>query len=171
MSKRKLRDLTAVFFVGLFLMTWEPVFIWLLVGGLVLLQPDSREDSNEEKTSSKNLLQLIREDARRFGVKMPQRQSRRSLLLQIYGQYEEAKRQYPHLKCEYREVINEMWTSLAADANPHHWNQVLTSVIADWPTRGTTAPSQGVKEKLQRVKELSQQWDEAKREAMGGANV
>ncbi len=171
MSKRKLRDLTGVFFIGLFLLTWEPVFLWLLVGGLVLLQPDSSGESGADKATAKNILQQIQEDARRFRVKMPQRQERRSLLIQIYRQYEEAKRQYPHLKSEYREVINEMWTSLATDPSPHHWNQVLTSVIADWPSQTSAAPSHAVKEKLQRVKELSQQWDDAKREAMGGANV
>ena len=74
MSKRKVRDLAAVFFVGLFLMTWEPVFIWLLAGALILLQPEKADEELSVTGKTKKIMQQIREDALRFQVKVPHRQ-------------------------------------------------------------------------------------------------
>ncbi len=170
MSKRKVRDLAAVFFVGLFLMTWEPVFIWLLAGALILLQPEKADEELSVTGKTKKIMQQIREDALRFQVKVPHRQTNRSLLIQVYRRYNAAREAYPHLKSEYREVINEMWTSLAEDPRPEKWSQILTAVLAEWPNQAQSS-DHTVKEKLKKVKELSQQWDEAKKEALGGINA
>ncbi len=169
MSKRKFRDLSVVFFVGLFLMTWEPVFLWLFAGALVLFQVDRSENSVAE-SDHHSVMQQVRQDARRFQVKFPHKPALRSLMVQIYRQYQRAKERYPHLKAEYREVISDMWTNLALDPSEAHWNQILTSVLGDWPTQEGSA-SQTMKDKLKKVKELSQQWDEAKKEAHGGVRV
>jgi hypothetical protein len=169
MSKRKLRDLTMVFFGGLFLLSFEPVFLWLLAGALILFQPDTKQ-GEDQALGRKDIMKEIRQDAQRFRVTLPLQMARRALMVQVYRHYATARDKYPHLRSEYREVINEMWESLAQDPSPDHWDQVVSSVLAEWPkqSRSTT---HSVGEKLQRVKDLSQQWDEAKSEALGGARV
>lgn len=168
MSKKKLRDLTAVFFVGLFVMTFEPVFIWLLIGAMVLLSSESEE--KPEKANRKNLIFQIGSDARRHHVKMPHNKSLRSLLIKLYRKFERSKKLYPHLEGEYQEVIDEMWVSLAEEEEFNHWNSVIAGVLAGWPEESKKS-SGGVQEKLKKVKELSEQWDEAKSEALGGSRV
>ena len=168
MSKKKLRDLTAVFFVGLFVMTFEPVFIWLLIGAMVLLASEKEEKT--EKLSKKNVLFAIGADARRHQLRMPQNKSIRSLLIKVYRKFDRSVKLYPHLESEYQEVIDEMWISMAEEEEFNHWNSVISGVLAGWPEE-TKKSAGGVQEKLKKVKELSEQWDEAKSEALGGSRV
>ena len=167
MSRKKFRNLSVVFFVGLFVLSFEPVFLWFLVGAVVLLNPEEGRGKSEKP---KNYIFQIGADARKFGVKMPRPQSLRNLLVQVYQNFETSKREYPHLKAECRSVIDEMWSNLASDARPEHWNIVISSVLAGWPKQNQKH-SVAVQRKLDELSELSRQWDDAKREALGGAHV
>jgi hypothetical protein len=170
-TKSKFRDLTAVFFIGLFVLTWEPVFLWLLVCGLVLLHPEKVLRAEEGRGSGHKALQAqIRQDAKRFHCPLPHRPSRRALLQQVYQRYQAARERYPHLQSEYRDLIHGMWVSLSSNFSPEHWDQVLTAVLAEWPGKATSG-ALSLQEKLAKVRELSEQWDSAESEALGGTNV
>ena len=168
MTRRKVRNLSAVFFVGLFLLSSEPVFIWLLVGAMVLLHQE--EESTKSVKLGKDTVLQASEDARKFGLKMPKQTVLRSQLVQVYKNFDRSKKDYPHLKNEYKEVLNEMWASLAADDSSDHWNRVISSVLAGWPKQQPTVKS-SIQSQLKKVTELTQQWDDAKKEVYGGSSV
>lgn len=168
MSKRKFRDLTAIFFIGLFLLTFEPVFLWLLVGGLVLLQPVS--DGTREENTNSSLLFEIGSDARKYGFNRPRSSTTRRLLIQVYQCYRRSLEIYPHLKQEYSEVIEEMWISLASESDQHAREKIIRLVLEEWP-ESSRSGDQSIQSKLRNVKELTAQWDEAKHEVQGGVHV
>ena len=168
MSRKKVRNLSAVFFVGLFILSSEPVFLWLLAGTLVLLHPE--EGGGELEKTRKNLIFQIGNDARKYGLKIPRKVSLRNLLVQVYQNFEKSKKDYPHLKAEYKDVLSEMWKSLALEQDSDHWNRVISSVLAGWP-RQKKSGSGSVQSKLKKVTELTQQWDDAKKEVYGGVSV
>ncbi len=168
MSCNKFKKLSILLFVGLFLYTHQMIFLWLLVGTLILLSSEGRR---KDKPSSQNtLIGQIREEAGRFGLKLPNRPNLRALLVRLYQKYNSSLQTYPHLATEFQDVIDEMWTSLAADPDSQHWSHVIQSAINDWPV-DSKKTMDAMKEKLKKVKELSQQWDEAKTEARGGSRV
>ena len=167
MAQKKFRDFSVVFFGGLFLLTWEPVFIWLLVGGMVLLTPYS----GRNRMTEKNRMFQIGKDAKKFGLNLPQSSALRSLFVKVYNNFYDSVEKYPHLEEEFKDVMNEMWSSLAANDSKDHWYDVLGSVLANWPHPEGRRSGENLQEKLKKVKELSQQWDEAKREAAGGSHV
>ena len=169
MSKKKMRDITAVFWIGLFVLTFEPVFLWLLVGFMVLMQTEGSHKI-DKKEAKGNVLFAIGADARKYGLKMPRRMSTRSLLIRVYQSYFRSVEAYPHLKTEYSEVLEEMWASLAAEEEPEAKDRIVSSVLAGWP-QTTRTGFQSVQSKLKKVSELTSQWDEAKEEVRGGASV
>jgi hypothetical protein len=168
LSSTKFRDLVVVFWVGLFVLTWQPVFIWLLIGSVVLLQPSKKV--GRKKEFDKDRHRRIRQDANEFGLEMPRKPVLRSLLRQVYIGHEKSIKRYPHLQNEYDEVLNDMWQSLAMEQSSEHWEKTLHLVLSGWP-KSEGSSSRTIQDSLQRVRDLSQKWDEAKNEAMGGSRV
>ncbi len=168
LSRKKARNLAAVVFIGLFFMSREPVFLWFFVGALVLLQADS--DSSADRGKKQSWILKAKRDGRRHSLSWPKSRHLRSLLGQVYQNHAQAVSTYPHLKQDYDEVLDKMWVSLAKDSSPEHWTQIIGSVLSGWPQAQPKSEG-GLHAQLQKVRELSRQWDEAKSEALGGACV
>jgi hypothetical protein len=167
MSRKKLRDLMVVFFAGLFVMTFEPVFLWLMIGGLILMQTDS---SKKEKIKSEPITHLIGRDARSHGLEMPRTPQVRGLLIRLYRKLEKSSNQYPQFKDEYQGIVDEMWNTLAENQNRDYWVDVISSVLSSWPDSRKSG-IESVKAQISRVNEMTSQWDEAQREVGGGLHV
>lgn len=165
MSRKKWRGLVIVFFVGLYVLTWEPVILWLFAGAIVLLW-DSPE-SRPAKIKNRDLSFQIGKTAREHGLVMPRNSVIRSLLRKIYRQYNRSMEMYPQFESDYKEVIEEMWANMATTQNVEYWKTLLTSVLENWP-KNEKALGESIEKKLAEICEKTKQWNEAKSEAMGG---
>lgn len=168
MSRSKTRNIAVAFWLGLFLMSFEPVFIWLLIISVIVLNPEG--DAPKKSKNRKDLIYQIGADASKYGVKMPRKPVLRSLLIQVYRKFNQSVAAYPQLRSEYREILDEMWVSLAAEIDAEHWESTISKVCSGWPVAQKGIAS-SIEERLQKASELTQQWDEAKREVRGGAGV
>ena len=63
-----------------------------------------------------------------------------------------------------------MWEAMAQESDKDKWNLIVSSVLNDWPTQRVSSEN-SIQKKLKEVRVLTQQWDEAKKEAMGVQNV
>lgn len=163
MSRKKVRDLLAVFFVGLFLMTQEIVFIWLLVGAIVFLHPEG-----EEKNKGQRAIKSATKDAKKYGIKIPNDSSIRQMLSQMYERLDQSLKLYPHLKEQYEGITEDFWKSIVVQNDKDNWRYLLTTVLAEWPAE-VYKPQHSLRKKLNEVKKLTHQWDDAKKEAFGEA--
>lgn len=146
--------------MGLFFFTFNPVFLWLLIGTLILFSPYKK---SKDKVINHHFNQMKR-DARKYGLQVPYQKDLRSLLNRIYKKKNLAVKEYPQLKEEYDEIIDELWSSLSQSKKPQEWSRILNSVLAKWPGDeevGATA----IQDKLDKISELRKQWREARAEA------
>lgn len=166
MSNNKTRDLTAVFFVGLFLLTKQLVFIWFLIGAMILL----RSGGKKSPKADRNSLRRIQKDARSYDLALPKQPHLKALLVQVYERLDQALLSYPHLQQEYEEIMTELWRSLKGQPDQSQWHQILATALSSWPDQ-SPQPENSLQKKINEVTRLSRQWDEAKKEVYGGANV
>lgn len=168
MTNKKLRDFMIVLFVGLFLLTFEPVFMWLMIGGMVLFRSEKKTD--KQTNDSEAITEKIARDAKEHGLHMPRTPQVRSLMIQVYRKLEKSTVRYPHLKDDYRAIVDEMWPTLSENQDRDYWVEVISSVLASWPDSKKSG-IQSVKDQISRVSELTEQWEEAQNEVRGGAHV
>lgn len=167
MSQEKLRDFAIVFWVGLFLLTFQPVFLWLLAGSLVLFS--GKSCSRAEKRGVHRRMKL---DAKENELHVPRQRHLRDKMIMIYEKRERAVADYPHLKQNYDDVIDEMWFALGKKKTVKAWDEVLSTVLAKWPTaKPSETKKSGISEKLDELNRATQQWNEARKEAFGGPRV
>ena len=162
MSRRKLRDFLAVVFVGLFLMSHEMVFIWLLVGSIVLLHPEN----NKGESKGQRGIKSAQKDAKKYDLKIPNDVSIRHMIAQVYDRYQQSLKLYPHLEAQYEGIVEDFWKSLVVQSDKDHWRYLLTTILAEWPAE-IHRPQNNLRKKLDEVKKLTHQWDDAKKEAFG----
>lgn len=161
MGSKKMRDLLTVLFVALFFMTREMVFIWLIVGTVVLFHP-----SNGKASCRGKLRRRIVSDANKYGLKVPKNKPLREKLNRVYRRYENSSRTNPQFQSHYDEIIDNLWLSLAADEDIETWNYLLKNVLNEWPEEKANAKKK-LRDKLNEVNKLTTQWNEARHEAMG----
>lgn len=160
---RKTRDLFAVLFVGLFLLTHSLVFIWLLVGAIILFHP---ENSYGKFTKNKKPLKEAEKAARHYGLQIPKESSIQQMLQQVYARLDQSIKLYPHLRTQYEDVIDDFWKSLVINPSHDQWRYLLTTLLAEWPVEKQQVQNT-LKEKLTELRKTTQQWDSAKQEAYG----
>ena len=107
MSQRKLRDFMAVVFVGLFILTQQLVFLWFLIGSVVLLHPENGKYKEEMK--SRQSLRMAKRDAKKYGVRIPEDESIRQMTKDVYQRYQKSVKLYPHLRAQYESIIEDFW--------------------------------------------------------------
>ena len=159
---RKLRDLLAVLFVGLFLLTHSMIFVWLLVGAIVLFHPENSYGGTKKQKPRKE----AEKDSRRYGLTIPKDSSVQQMLHQVYARLDQSTKLYPHLKTQYEDVIDDFWKSLVINPSIDQWRYLLTTLLAEWPVERQQVQNT-LKEKLNELKKTTHQWDAAKKEAYG----
>ena len=90
MSRKKMRDFMAVVFVGLFFLTQQFIFIWFLIGSIVLLHPENGEKEDEWNTAKS--LRMARRDAKKYGLRIPDDASIRQMTGEVYQRFHPDKR-------------------------------------------------------------------------------
>ena len=159
---KKLRDVSLIFWLGLFFMTSKPVFLWFVLISYVILTPS---ETRQVKDQGSSLWQQIKEDAGAYDLRLPKKPFLRSLLKRLYQKYNQSVEAYPHLQSEYRELLEEMWQNLKlAGPDSQRWETMISKLVSDWPSPKATV-SQNVESSLGRVTRLTRQWEEARQEA------
>jgi hypothetical protein len=152
-----------VFWVGLFFLTKEPVFLWLLAGCAVLLT--SRKKKRKDPMSSSRSSQLWAQDARAQKVQVVDCPKVRLALEELYQMLAQTQRETLSLQNIYQDVIHEMWHELGKTRDPELWLDIIRQVIRGWPVESRQSHLQ---HKLTELQRLKGQWNEARSEAIGG---
>ena len=138
-------------------MTFQPVFLWLLAGALVLFSPDCKKRKRDRESVDGR----IRKRARQKGISLYQRSHLKGLLMEVYRNHDRAVQTYPHLSAEYSEILDEMWLALVKETSTESREAVVKTVLNQWP--GPIEPTESnIQKKLREVGSLTKKWDEAK---------
>ncbi len=167
MNKKKLRNFMFLIFLGLFVFTHKPFFVWMFIAVVILFHEDNKSSSSSFKQSNSN---KINEDARLRGLSIPKSRKVRDTLSQIYKNLMRSKKLYPHLEEEYEKIVDEMWEALVGACDHKDWLDITMSVLTNWPDQKSSGLL-AIKNQVAKVKELTQQWDEAQSEVENGAHV
>ncbi|MCJ8277804.1 MAG: hypothetical protein MJK18_13255 [Bdellovibrionales bacterium] len=156
----------AVLFVGLFILTQHFVFIWILIGSVVLLHPEN--EKYKEEVKGHQSMKMARRDAKRYGVRIPEDESIKQMTKEVYQRYRKSLKLYPHLKNQYESIIDDFWKGVVMQPQKEQWRYLLSTLLAEWALEKQKS-QQSMRQKLEKVRELTQQWDDAKKEAYGDA--
>jgi|GEM_PF-4416214 len=159
MNRKKMRDLGIVFFVGLFLMTKEIVFIWML--GFVFILFSSTYSRPKSKKRKRYL-----SDAEERGIKIPASHSIHQRLDKVYQKAEASKKRQPAIAESFDEIIEDLWENLAIEDRMQAWREILDDVLDEWPEKRKELRA-SLEKKIKTVQELSDQWSEARAEVYG----
>jgi hypothetical protein len=111
-------------------------------------------------------LAVIRGDAARNGLSLPDDPMVLSLLQDVYAKYWHAAERFPSLAPQYDEVMISMWQELKIAGNLSEWRRILRRVVDGW-----SAPwgegQRPVEQSLGKLRHASTLWREAEAEVFG----
>ncbi|NQZ17732.1 MAG: hypothetical protein HRT44_00500 [Bdellovibrionales bacterium] len=113
-------------------------------------------------------MKMARRDAKRYGVRIPEDESIKQMTKEVYQRYRKSLKLYPHLKNQYESIIDDFWKGVVMQPQKEQWRYLLSTLLAEWPLEKQKS-QQSMRQKLEKVRELTQQWDDAKKEAYGDA--
>lgn len=165
--KRKSKNLVLLAAIGLLIVSGEIVFFWITILALIFLSLDKKQNLMSYTRSPKLEMQRM---SRRYGLNIVKGSALESLLHQVYSEYGTSVKNYPHLQKDYGDILTEMWTHLSKLETSMQQQKLVSSVLAGWPKQQKVIKT-AVQAQMERVQELSRQWDEAQRDAMGVGHV